>query len=445
MSLYRVLALPLNHDVGWLLYLSERVLEGDRLYVDLIEVNPPLIIWLGMPVILLERLLGVHHTLLFPILVGIGAGLSIAACWRLAGYVVAPPYRAPVMAALAGALFVVPSGNWGQREHLMLLLASPYVFACAARARGDRPGGSVITGIAAGIGFAIKPHFLLLPLALEAWLWVSRRTFSPGVRAMAGTVAAYGLAALVVTPEYIPMMRQFMEPYSAFVSHPLRRVLLSSASLLIALTLPLALVRGEGAALRGAMGVTAAASLAIAIGQGKGFYYHFIPGLAAAVLLISLAFVAVAREHGRRALASLPPLLLALLLLMEVSLRPPAQDVRWEKVADVRSAAIDRPALILSLAPSDCWPFINYARSRWPMALSSVWPARREVGAGAYAALHVARGLEDHPVVLVPTQPGRAALPELLNHEVFRHAWAEYTLQENLNHYQVYRTSGRKR
>ena len=34
---------PLNHDAAALLHFSQRWLAGERLYVDLIDVNPPLI------------------------------------------------------------------------------------------------------------------------------------------------------------------------------------------------------------------------------------------------------------------------------------------------------------------------------------------------------------------------------------------------------------------
>ena len=37
---------PLKDDVAWLLYVARRWLGGQRLYEDLVEVNPPLIIWI---------------------------------------------------------------------------------------------------------------------------------------------------------------------------------------------------------------------------------------------------------------------------------------------------------------------------------------------------------------------------------------------------------------
>ena len=45
----QLLARPIP-DVSWLLYVAERILDGARPYVDVVEVNPPLIVWLNVAV-----------------------------------------------------------------------------------------------------------------------------------------------------------------------------------------------------------------------------------------------------------------------------------------------------------------------------------------------------------------------------------------------------------
>src|SRR5664279_3218504 len=37
---------PQKDDVAWLLYVARKWLGGQRLYEDLVEVNPPLIVWI---------------------------------------------------------------------------------------------------------------------------------------------------------------------------------------------------------------------------------------------------------------------------------------------------------------------------------------------------------------------------------------------------------------
>ena len=40
---------PLNTDVSWLLTVGERVLDGERLYVDIVEINPPMAVLAYLP------------------------------------------------------------------------------------------------------------------------------------------------------------------------------------------------------------------------------------------------------------------------------------------------------------------------------------------------------------------------------------------------------------
>src|ERR1700692_2105663 len=45
--LFIALRSPLKDDIAWLLYVARRWMAGRELYVDVIEVNPPLIVWIS--------------------------------------------------------------------------------------------------------------------------------------------------------------------------------------------------------------------------------------------------------------------------------------------------------------------------------------------------------------------------------------------------------------
>jgi hypothetical protein len=49
------LASVARSDIAFLLYAAGRVLDGARLYLDVVEINPPLIIALNLPAVLLAR------------------------------------------------------------------------------------------------------------------------------------------------------------------------------------------------------------------------------------------------------------------------------------------------------------------------------------------------------------------------------------------------------
>src|SRR5271167_4849930 len=45
--LFLTLRSPLKDDIAWLLYVARRWMAGRELYIDVVEVNPPLIIWIS--------------------------------------------------------------------------------------------------------------------------------------------------------------------------------------------------------------------------------------------------------------------------------------------------------------------------------------------------------------------------------------------------------------
>src|SRR5215467_6781508 len=57
--LFTMLRSPLKDDVAWLLYVARRWLAGRELYVDVVEVNPPLIVWVSAIPIQLASVLGI--------------------------------------------------------------------------------------------------------------------------------------------------------------------------------------------------------------------------------------------------------------------------------------------------------------------------------------------------------------------------------------------------
>jgi hypothetical protein len=441
-GLFRGLALPMNHDVGWLLHLSGRVLDGAHLYVDLIEVNPPLIVWLGMPVMLLERASGVSHTLLYPVFVGVGGLFSLVACWRLMAGLLPDSHRGPLLAGLAVALFVVPSGDWGQREHLAAIMTVPYLVASAARAGRTEltPSAVWLTGIAAGLGFALKPHFIVVAVAVEGWLWFVRRAPKTLGLVMAAVIAAYGAVVLLCVPAYLAQMAEVGGIYARYGTFFTWRILVHAPTLLVAAALPLALIRGDPAReLRTAFGIAGAAWLLVTIVQGKGFFYHYLPALGIAAVLPVLALIGLAKPGKTRWTPAAVPLLVTLPVAMEAYERPTGAPERWERIEEVAAVAAGRPVLILSHSHRDSWPAVNYSGATWTYSLPATWPARPEVEATGYAVRHTVPALAEASVVLVPRQPGHNPLPDLLENPDFVEAWERLSPSDSLRFYQVFR------
>lgn len=310
---YFAFTIPLNHDAAWLLYLSRQVLDGARLYVDLVETNPPLIIWLGIPVILAERATGISHVTLFPAtLAGIGIA-SLALCYRLSGHLESAQ-RSAFTSAAAVALFVAPVGIWGQREHVLVLLTLPYSVASAARSRGDDPGMPWLLGVAAGLGFALKPHFLLAFAVMEGWLLFAHRRVWSGTVVAVGVIVAYGLVVVTMTA-YVPQIWALRAIYGSFAPGP-GLLLVSAYGALLALSVAAMLVHGDGQDLRTTFTIATAAWGAVAVLQGKGWGYHFYPAISVAVCLATLGLIGLNSRRVYNVPAAMLPALLALAATM---------------------------------------------------------------------------------------------------------------------------------
>ena len=118
---------PINGDVAYVLDIARRMLRGERLYLDLIDLNPPFIFWISQPAVLAGRL-GVDPALAFRvlILVILSSSLLLASTIQRDGRAMPAGY---VLAA-----FLLPVVHYGEREHLMLGLLLFYGAGFAAPA-----------------------------------------------------------------------------------------------------------------------------------------------------------------------------------------------------------------------------------------------------------------------------------------------------------------------
>ncbi|MFZ5450827.1 MAG: hypothetical protein ACOZF2_02975 [Thermodesulfobacteriota bacterium] len=169
------------------LYLAERFLDGAQLYVDILEINPPLIYYLFMVPVWLSRKINLPVAWVFYLFVISLAALSSWLCWRLWQQVLPSATditRRTLILVLIFCLMVYFLGNFGHREHLIYLLIMPYVFAAAVRSE-NQPISRIMAisiGIMAGLAIALKPYFLFLWLGLEMYLAFVRGSWSLPIR-----------------------------------------------------------------------------------------------------------------------------------------------------------------------------------------------------------------------------------------------------------------------
>jgi hypothetical protein len=297
--MFVALCSPLKDDIAWLLYVARRWLAGRELYVDVIEVNPPLIIWISAVPLTVARWLSVSpQYVAMPTFAAIALGCAwwSACLLRPVGPLFAA--RMPVFATVGAALLIIPAADLGQREHLLVAAFLPYLilFARTLTPQTTRPRltAELCTGVLAALGCALKPQYCLVFAALEAVALCHRiRPWRAAPLAAAATLAAYvGLVALIC-PAYLRSAVPMALALYGATDVSFGALLLASAMLLAAQGLALFVWWRDRKVLpRSALLLTgivfAAVSTVICFVDGKDWFYHRLPATVVTVLVLVL-------------------------------------------------------------------------------------------------------------------------------------------------------------
>ena len=116
----------LNHDSAWIVYGTNVLLDGGRLYKDVFELNPPLIFWITVPPVWYARLFDISNVLAFQWYVAVLIVATVSAIWKLPIAMGVWQKRGAIVCFLFALGFYV-AGDFGQREHLLLVFALHYL------------------------------------------------------------------------------------------------------------------------------------------------------------------------------------------------------------------------------------------------------------------------------------------------------------------------------
>lgn len=388
---------PALPDTSWLLYAAERLRRGARLYVDVVEVNPPLIVWLNLPVAALAELTGLAPLQVYRCAVAgvIGLSLSLIAVVLGRNALEAPTTTRVLMLLSAVVLAPLAGSDFGEREHLLLVGALPYVFMVAARLQAiPMPGWlALLAGVMAGAGLALKPYFLVLPLVLEGGVLLTRRGTLARAEtlAIASVLVLYLAAVQLWAPEYWDVARTFGAAYYRFLQEPwlITAVTGHGAGLVLCALLAYSVLRKRGvdAPLGSTLFLATLALYGSAVLQRKGWRYHFYPAMGTSLLLLGwlttrvpVAPTSLARRLYR-AVALAVTLFLPLSLLAAGAMRlavptsaPIVGDPDLPRLVEVvRREADGRGVLVLSTNMASAFPMVPMARARWTSRYPSVW------------------------------------------------------------------------
>jgi hypothetical protein len=395
-----VLAPPVNHDVAAVLAFSERWFAGEHLYTDLIDVNPPLIFVLNLIPAAIEGWFGIDGVLALQLSV-IAFGLF---CWWLAMRVRDRAAEGAAERAFLDVLpgfFIFAAGyDFGQREYLMAVGGLPYVLAAVRRERGERPRSWLPMAVVAGIGFALKPHFLGIPALIELFLLLTRLRrgaelrsvlFDPVPWTMAAVWAAYIVSLPLLFPDYLNVVVPLVwDYYLANGDNTFLLVLLVRRMLTVLCALaPLAAIAlwpgsrvGQG--LPRLLALAALGAVASAVAQHKGWSYHIVP---IEFFTCALGCVLAARwldglnaARGRAGAVRIAAALGALFALYSITVG----EAPWNELGFADSDAGRLTALLQQVAEGDrvlelspgiapVYPALNYAHAKSTLRVMDMW------------------------------------------------------------------------
>jgi len=309
--LFAALRSPLKDDIAWLLYVARRWMSGRELYVDVVEVNPPLIIWISAIPLAVAR--GLDLAPQFVAMPAFAAAALGCAWWsaclmRPIGGLFAA--RIPVFAVIGGVLLIIPAADLGQREHLLVAAFLPYLIVFARtltpEPEGSRPSGitALAAGVLAALGCALKPQYGLAFAALEGVaLTRGIRPWRAAPLAAAATLTVYvGLVAWLC-PAYLRHAVPMALALYGATDVSFQVLLLKSALLLAAEALAFLLCWRDrrtlphSALLMTGM-VFAATSSVIFFIDGKDWFYHRLPATVT-TLLVLILWAATTLRHGQ--------------------------------------------------------------------------------------------------------------------------------------------------
>lgn len=170
-------ALFLNPDISYLLFATKKMLLGGRYVRDFFTPNPPLILFIYAPIILLSELLKINVVTIFTVSILLCTAFSLGVCSLLLKKIAQkqPQFPATMLTIAIALIFtILPMYELGQRDYLLVVFTLPYFFLTAVRLEkiSVTKKLSIVVGLWAALGFALKPQFLIALLLVEAYyLW----------------------------------------------------------------------------------------------------------------------------------------------------------------------------------------------------------------------------------------------------------------------------------
>ncbi|MFZ2099388.1 MAG: hypothetical protein WAU86_02350 [Oricola sp.] len=409
-AFFAALALPvslgLTPDASWLLTVAERVLNGEALYRDILEYNPPFSIWLYTLPAVASHLSGLPSEAFLYVQFGVIFWLAFAltAAILIAGGVIR---REHLWIAALGwvALFVLlPLRTFLQREHLATMILMPWLALQAVRwaqphSFAPRRWMVVAGGISCAVIAMTKPFYILTVVVPVVGLAVRQRSIRPlfHVENLIGAALAiaYGGAVLLVYPDYFGPLYETLKTTYLPVRTPEADVFFRLCAATIVAAMLLWRTPRRWPAETTILVLAAAGHIAGTVVMGKTYTYHALP----AMILLGFAGLWLLADATRSG-----------------AIRPPGERLsllRGTAAALLMGGAFTLTALVFIRGEAPDRDLLAYLRDRHAGAsFISVSPSFADshplvrLAGGSYLGPHGAMLAESYGAILIEQNPG---------------------------------------
>lgn len=187
----------LNPDVAWYLYAGGQLMDGAKYYVDIIDTISPYVIWLSMPVAALSQAIGVNVAITLHVVLLSLTAISIVLSARMIAVdtEISASTRHLFLILLTALMLFLPASDFGRSDHVVIVLATPWVFLRWNRFADHHVPWTLALaiGLMAAVGLWMNWLFLIVVLALEITVLFSSPRIRLALRIESLAIVAFGV------------------------------------------------------------------------------------------------------------------------------------------------------------------------------------------------------------------------------------------------------------
>lgn len=471
-----ILCLPLNHDAAWLFQTSFMWLEGQEFGYDIVDPNPPMMMWLTVPPALLVDFFFVPAELTLKLYFYMLVYIVFIYLYKHLNLTLEVKKTQLVQTGIAYFIFFIfmPGYNFGQREHIAAALILPYLLNAASIENKKSFILQIFAGIFGAIALAFKPHFLIVIILVETLFLLKNKKMSNLFRLDTLTLCIsllfYMLVIYLTSPKYLTEVLPTMFWVYSYYEEPTLPIYHISIFTLFALLSSVQIYRTKkNRQLPSVLFIAALGFATVAFYQNKGWDYHWLP----AHILIMLSLV-LSIDNFKQ-LSTLKSITISLIAIqttllssfipwvtqdVKQSFSPKNTSVRVHKMAERIKTYNDGDIHVFAFAtsPRDVNPAILKSKARCPAGVCTLSYSPVAMKAGNELSLSrrdfliqedrnlISKLKLNTPQVIFVQTHGRLALSDsdtsFLDHfhqySEFKQFWADYSKIDRIGNYDVY-------